>query len=321
VVRRSVLEAELLVGRQVVAQGTAEWQTLDDLAERIARLPSEIAGVDQARKVTIEIARPLLQRRTLSDLPPLRRSALRSLVRHQSSRFFRASGGALVTDVCCRRAARRGPVEVVGVAADEAMVAAMVGAVESTGTAVYQVRPHREEDLPGTDLLPPASRARRHAARRRHWQRGVAISAALIGVVITTRAVAVVREQRSVAAAVDSLRAPLEALGRLRREMARTEAMLNAIDGSVRNRGVITHRLLRMVQALPDSAALTTIHLDMHGEGRVTGLARRPLDVVADLERGQAAANPRLEGGTIREEVQGRAWERFTIGFGSRSGR
>src|SRR2546422_2086538 len=38
------------------------------------------------------------QMRTLTDLPPVKPRALRALVAHQASRFFRCNGHALVTD-------------------------------------------------------------------------------------------------------------------------------------------------------------------------------------------------------------------------------
>ena len=61
---------------------------------------------------------------------------------------------------------------------------------------------------------------------------------------------------------------------------------------------------------------LTAVSLDADGNGRISGLARRPLEVMARLERSEGVANPHLEGGTVREGIRGLPWERFTAAFG-----
>lgn len=320
-IRPGAAEAELRRGARVEARAAASWESLAELTEAISRLPGESPGASRARAAEIEIARPLLQRRRLSDLPPLRRSALRALVSHQPNRFFRGHDGALVTDVSCHRVRRSGPVEVVGVAAAENLVDALIAGAEQAGLAVRCIHAASDENLPGVNLLPPASRAHRTAERRRHLRWMFTMAAAVSALLLTSRVVVLMQENRVITAGLDSLRAPVAALGRLRREMERAGIMLDAIEASVRERSTVPHQLLKLVEALPDSAVLTAVTIEIGGEGRATGLARRPLELVAELDRLGAVANPRLEGGTVREAVQGRAWERFTVGFGARSGR
>ena len=48
--------------------------------------------------MTVALEPPLVQVRTLADLPPVRPADLATLVAAQASRYFRKNGGALVTD-------------------------------------------------------------------------------------------------------------------------------------------------------------------------------------------------------------------------------
>ena len=67
----------------------------------------------------IVLAPPVLQRRTLADLPPVRRNALRALVSHQASRFFRQNGHPLITDAVWLPPVKGKPRLATAVAADE----------------------------------------------------------------------------------------------------------------------------------------------------------------------------------------------------------
>src|SRR2546422_2041413 len=94
------------------------------------------------------------QMRTLTDLPPVKPRALRALVAHQASRFFRCNGHALVTDATwiengTARAARAAAVE-------EPVAEAIAAGARAAGLVLETVAP-AGEDAPLT-LLPTSER-------------------------------------------------------------------------------------------------------------------------------------------------------------------
>jgi len=263
----------------------------------------------------VVLARPLIQRRTIADLPRVSARRARAIVEYQAPRYFRVNGASLVIALC----GTPNPSEWTGYAADEAFLDAVVGGADHAGLLVDAIRP--AEEAAQANLLPPACLAARRGRRRRRARRvlgaGLIISCCL-GVLGVSRWIA---EARAIRVAADSLRAPIEALASARARMARAAAMLDAIDRAEVDRVAIARQVLNLARVLPDSVVLTGLSIGENETGRMTGLARRPLELVAELDRRQAVRNPRLEGGTLKETLQGRPWERFTLAFGPESAR
>ncbi len=92
--------------------------------------------------------------------------------------------------------------------------------------------------------------------------------------------------------------------------------MIQAVESADRRRGAIGAALATVLLAIPDSAFLTTLHLNDRGQGEVSGAARRTTGVAAALERTGAVSAPRLERPTTRDVIGGREYERFTLRFG-----
>jgi hypothetical protein len=92
--------------------------------------------------------------------------------------------------------------------------------------------------------------------------------------------------------------------------------MLEAVASTDADRVRIPRLTEELVQALPDSSFLTSLTVSNDGAGRLSGAARRPLQVLARFEHLSAIARPRIEGGTVRDQIGGQPWERFTLAFG-----
>jgi len=290
----------------------AGWESPAALRQALAALRTEAAGLRLPRRLAVALAPELLQRRLLRDLPPVRAAQAAAIVRHQAGRFFRQLHGDLVIGVA------PGPGGTwVGIAVAESLLEAVVVGLDDAGVLVEAIRPAAVEGYPAVDLLPPRSRAARRARRQRFLQRVGAGSAALLALVAVTRGVRDARELSRLEAAADSLRPFMEATAELRARQDEARLMLGTVLGAERNRATVPRLLLQLARGLPDSVVLTGLTLDDSAGGRLTGLARRPLDLVAHLEQAQVVVRPRLEGGTVKEPLLGQTWDRFTLAFGA----
>ncbi|HEV8197336.1 MAG TPA: hypothetical protein VGP87_11885, partial [Gemmatimonadales bacterium] len=122
--RPMLLEARLQRGGSVLWSGQAEYHGRAELADAIARLVAEPALVKPGRRLRVELVRPVVQLRTLADLPPVRVSHLRALVEQQAHRYFRKNGVPLVLDATWSERKRR--VTVHAAAVEEPVVNAIV---------------------------------------------------------------------------------------------------------------------------------------------------------------------------------------------------
>ena len=308
-VGRALVRAEAHHRGVVTWAGEAGYDSLEDLTDTIARLAAEPA--ERCGRLAVVLERPPVQTRTLTDLPPVNTQELGALVAHQAARFFRKNGHPLVTDAAW---AANGRGRVAHAAAiEEPVVAAIVAGARAAGLAIEGLAPL---DSPAAlMLLPPAERAVRAGAERRLLRRlGLASAAVWIGALglFVGRPVL---ERRAIDKELAALAAPLAAVGAARRELRKADATLQAAAAIEGERGRSLELLGALAQALPDSAALSSLTWSAAGAGAVTGYARSAADVVARIERTRVVRAPRLDGPVIQETIAGREWQRFTIVF------
>lgn len=326
-VTRGTLRAELRRRSAVAWAGEAAFGDADELAAAIGALVIEAPVLRRAGAVEVVVEPPLVQLRTLSDLPPVRARALAAIVAHQSGRFFRKNGKPLVTDavwVGARRLPwRRHPLppRVARAAAIEApWVDAIVKGIRDAKLPLPTISPGGVAQQ-RMNLIPPAERAARRRQARGLTRRLAALAVTLwisVGALHVGRLIAA--SHRLEAESV-RLRKASEAVVAARRTIRETDAMVFAVDTQSVEAGALLRTLAGIVTALPDSAYLTSLELDQAGAGMLTGAAPRAADLLASLDRNGAAPGARLDGAPLPETVNGRHVERFALRFGRGAGR
>jgi hypothetical protein len=309
-VGRATIHAEAVRRRSVVWAGSAGYETLEELNDVIARLAAEPPV--RCRRIRVTLARPAVQVRTLTDLPPVKQAELAALVAHQAARFFRRNGAPLVCDAVW---VGKGAARVARAAAvAEPLIEAIVTGARAAGLAVESIAP-ADESVPLL-LLPGIERAARER-RRRSGVRRLALAAAALWMLSAAGFYArLLLERRAVERELAALQRPLDAVLDARRTLRVASATVLAVRESERGHGRSLAALGGIGAALPDSVVLTSVTWNADGSGLLTGLARRAADVLARLERRGAVAAPRFEGPVVTEALAGRQWERFTIVFG-----
>ena len=309
-VGRATLRAEAVRRDTVTWSAESRYADLTELSDAIARLAAEPPR--PCGRLAVALERPLVQLRTLTDLPPVKPQALAALVAHQAGRFFRKNGKALATDAVW---VDNGAARVTRAAAvEEPIVEAIVAGARAAGLSIDSIAP-ADEAAPLV-LLPTAEWAARQRAERLLTRRLAIGTASLwlaVGVLFGAR---LAWERRAVERELAVLAGPLGAVLAARRELREAEATVRAVTRGGPTRGQSVAVLGAVAAALPDSALLTSFTWRSDGSGVMSGLARRAADVAAGLERSNAVSGPRLEGPAIRETLGGREWERFAIVFG-----
>ena len=121
---------------------------------------------------------------------------------------------------------------------------------------------------------------------------------------------------REVAAELTEIEPPLSAMRKVRRELGLAAEGLDAVRLARTVRSDLLNTIHRVAAALPDSAYLNSFTWDERGAGRITGVARRAVKVVNELEGADAVVDPRLDGQPMRRMVREKRWETFTIVYG-----
>jgi hypothetical protein len=283
---------------------------LEELREAVAEVIGSRNGC--RRRVLVEVEPPLLQARTLIDLPPVRKGALEELVAHSTGRFFRQNGLALVSAATWVRGSV--PTERVAraVAMELPVAEAIVAGVAQSGGVLADIVPLGEA-APPLSLLPPAERARRRAVWRRRTVGGFLTVAVLWVSCLGGTWWWLSAENRRLAAQLEELRVPLGTLRGVRATMDSTAAMLAGLDRIRSERGALGGRLATLVAALPDSTALTELRLSTNGEARLAGLARQAPRLASTLSSTSGLARVRLTVEGATDSVQGLPWDRFTL--------
>jgi hypothetical protein len=314
-VGRGTIRAEVMRGGAVTWAGESAYASEEELTDALATLAA-LPGLGPCIRVAeVQLEAPLVQVRRLTDLPPVRGSALPALVANQATRFFRRNGKPLVTNAAWERRGRRAPRIAIAAAVEEPWLDAIVTGLRAAGLGVRAIRPAgcRLLLLPKDERLARARRARLRIAR-------LAVLASLLWL-----AVAGLSLNRLVhdAAALDRELARFEparaSVLAARRRYDEAVAMIRAVERADRARGAVAARTAAILLALPDSAFLTSLHVAGGAAGELSGSARRPSDVIAALERNGAVAAPRLAAPATRDVIGAREYERFTLRFGSAS--
>ncbi len=255
---------------------------------------------------------PLVQLRSLTDLPPVRPADLAALVAGQARRFFRGNGHPLVTDAVWLTPANGSRVARAA-AAEEPWLDAIVAGARAAGLVLETIG---VSGAPALALLPSNERAsRRRSTQMRLRRLGVAAAATWLLAAGGFMA-RLTLERRRVNRELASVQAPVAAVLDARRELGEAAATVQTIRDAQAARGGAVAALAAVTAALPDSAVVTAFTWSADGTGALSGDARRAGEVVARLERRNAIQNPRFDGAITREVVGGREWERFTILFG-----
>lgn len=310
-IERGLLRA-MLSGQSTNAWAAeATFETPDELAALIASLPGQTEFDRSVRRARVILLPPLVQRRTLRDLPPVPLRALRELIALQPHRFFRRNEKPLVTVARWLPHPRGAPRVAEALAIESPWLDAIGDGVRDAGLVLDRIA---VEDTPLT-LLPAGESARRERAKRRHlrWL-GVACALCWVATVGTHVGRLLMADSR-LASELKMLERPAAALRAARRELTSAADILTTVERTASARGNEAALVQRIVLALPDSAHLATIVIDSSGRGVLTGAAKEPSALLARLDRDERIPAARFEGEPIGGSSP-RDWQRFTIVLG-----
>ena len=288
----------------------------DGLADAIASLASPPNGYSGSTRLLVLVEPPLLQRRTLTDLPPVRDAALRELVAHGTARFFRQNGHALLSAATWATEGESAERVARVVAVEEIFADAIVSGAARGGFRLEDIVAADDAAKP-LSLLPVAERQKRAA---RSWRRAAMLTggAAMLAVVLGCGWLIQVRsERRRVGAELTRLKEPRSALAVRRLAMDSALVAVLAVQSSDGQRNVLVSQLYAAVRALPDSSYLTSLTLDRIGTGTVEGRAMQAGEMETRFNAVRAFAPVRLSGSGARNSIAGHVWEQFTLGLGS----
>jgi hypothetical protein len=309
---RGTLRAERLRRGAVVWAAEAGYGGPDEVEAAMVELLAEEGGRG-ARRILVELDPPVVQVRTLTGLPPVRGRQLGALLAHQAGRFFRKNGHPLVTDIVW--AGRRGGAAYAA-AVDSALVEAVLRGAAQAGGIVEAVVPATANGHRRLSLLPGPERGARDREARRQLRRLGAVAVGLWIALGAGLAIRQVRTARDLERRLTTLRAPVAAVLEAERRMSDVQRMTDAIERDDRAGGQMARLLVRLTSVLPDSAFIASIALQPDGAGSLSGAARRPADVLVRIERAGLVSRPHFVGQGLRELMNGREMEHFTIAFG-----
>lgn len=232
---------------------------------------------------------PLVQHRSLADLPAVSRRELARLVAHNAGRYFRQNGHRLLT-AGAWDGAPGGMARLI--AAEVNVLGALVDAARAADCLVEDIVATTPAP-PTLSLLPPGEVARRRAVwlgRLARASRGLGALLGLLGAAYVGR---LTWEDRRLARELARLEAPRAALARVRREASAAEAMLAALIQAEAERGDLAGRLAVLTLALPSEGLVERITLTREGRGEIEGRAADVAAMLARLTRVGPAALPR----------------------------
>lgn len=274
------LVAELRDRRKPVWSGECALEADDELGQVLDELLAtpELAG--RVRRLVVQVARPIVQLRTLTDLPPVRSRPLDALVRTQAGRFFRRNGKPLVT-AATWGAGKRGRRPALAAAIEEPWLARLDAVAERHGITDVRVSPDAHAVL---DLRLPAWERTRQTRERRQVRRALLLAAlAWLGVaaIDTTR---LVREREALDAGIAALAPGSEAVSRVARQADAIAAMVDTIQTAEVRRRQSAHEMAALVAALPEGAHLSRLEWTADAGGQLVGAAPSSAAVAAAIE-------------------------------------
>jgi hypothetical protein len=341
-VGRTTVRAVLARKHVIHWAGEAEYSEPDDLAEVLARLVAEGAGVAKPRVARVVLERPVIQLRTIEPAPPLSDRAARRWVALEAPRLFRKNGAPLVTD---GRVVSRGPSSgaLLAIAAAEPLVQAIcTGCIEAGMTietigAAAEIVPGPLDvaaaeqrfgsaasqfaaafgatlQVPRLAILPENLRAERRAHALR---RALRIGVVGIALWLCAGAIHVLRlaaAERSARTFLQGARPQLDSSLAIRRDLRVAREALAVVAAAERGRSQQLALLAEITGALPDSIYLSSLRHTPDGVLRLSGYAPMAPRAVALLERVPGLRDVRLEGQVSREVVpDGGERDRFSV--------
>ncbi len=286
-------------------------------AELIAAVAQQSRGNGRPTQVLVVLEPAVIQRRDLRDLPPVPARELDRLVARGAVRFFRQNGHPLVTAVVESAGAGPAGQAVRAIAVDSSVTDAILAGTRESGALLADI--HAAEVGSAVSLLPAGERSRRS---RQGWLSvlrmagGVALLWLLTGAGLYGW---IGWQTRGAESALRRLEEPRRALVAARRSMDSASAMVESVAVLDRDRAALATRLNAVIAALPDSALLTRLDLDLSGGGALEGRAATAHQVGERLRAVGSLHDPRLTESGNRESAGGVAWERFSIRMGEDS--
>lgn len=291
----NVLRAELRRGARLEWEVAIPTSGIDELEQRLRELRETEGGPALPPRLLMRLVPPLIQQRRLTDLPPVPGRELPGLLAHNTGRFFRQNGHALVTDGAWQGA--RGGV-VVAVAVEDHVVERVLQAVTDAGFELVDIEP-LESDGPRLSLLPVAERVRR---RRAAWRRTGALAAVAAAAWVISLGAALVwltLEDRALSRELARLEEPRRAVARVRQEIRDAEAEVSALANGGAARGMLAGRIADLVGTLP-AGGLQRLVVVRDGTGELSGTTPSVVELLADLEQ-LAGLRPNLASPPTRE--------------------
>lgn len=283
-----------------------------DVAAQFSALREEVTRARLPRRLLVRVEAPTLQSRQLTGLPPVRTLELERLVARSASRFFRQNGHPLFgTAAWLERAGEPRRIALAAAAELQVLEAIVAGATEA--------RLELEDIVPATapagqlSLLPPLERTRRARSLWRDTARNAALVLGLWVAVLAAVDMRRRQESRQFDAELHRLEPARHALVAARAAMDSATDMVTALDQGEAQRTGLAGFLGLIVRALPDSAVVTSLHLDLTGEAVLVLRAPRAVAVVQAMEHAPGLAQVRLDAPAISDSLGGIAAERFTL--------
>lgn len=288
----------------------------DDLNAVLATLRERhVRGRGGLRRLEIRLARPLVQVRELTGLPPVSEPDLKRLVAQRVERFFRRDVLAACTDAVWNgRSAPNAPRPAIAAAADPELLATLEASAQSHGWLLDRITVDGSAVERRLRLRSPGGEIGRRHRHRTVLKRLLLGSLGVFTLLVVAAVGRLELKSRELAARLEHLRQPAEAASLLRRETDEARAMLAVIEQARRTHGSLLAPLARVASALPDSAVLSSFAVNVEGKVQLSGHAYRALDVLAALGR-LNLGRPQVEGSLTRTTTSGRSWERFVIRF------
>ncbi|MEM7417909.1 MAG: hypothetical protein AAF389_20645 [Gemmatimonadota bacterium] len=264
-------ESTVLAPRDVDAASTWDRRLFEPMAERLGR----------GREVVLQLHPPVVQLRTLSDVPRLKEADLIRLVAESHDRFFRPSEGRPAVGASVHKSNGSAPVVVAATLPQEELLG-LEEVVSEVGLRISAVTATDAADRAVPIRTPHLARRRRR--RDRASLGGAVVLAALgwlaaggvyIGDLLTDRA--------EILAERDALAGPMGQLEEIDRQIQAFEPVALAMQRLSAPAHWVTPTLQMVVDALPADAHLHVFSLDASGVVQITAHSADPLGVLDAL--------------------------------------
>lgn len=305
------LAAELRDRRKPVWSGECALESGDELSHALDELLTTPDLYGRVRRLVVRVAPPIVQLRTLTDLPPVRSRPLDALVHTQAGRFFRRNGAPLVT-AAAWGAGKRGQRPAQAAAIEEPWLAELSTVAARHGITDVQVSPDAH---PALDLRLPAWERTRQTFERRRVHRALLLATlAWLGVfaIDTTR---LVRERTALDAGIAALAPGSEAVSRVARQADAITAMVDTIAAADARRRQSAREVAALVAALPDGAHLSRLEWSADAGGQLAGAAPSAAAVAAAIEASGVVDSVRAGATGARLMTPAGEREGFSISF------